>query len=328
MGNSRYAIGIDLVGQDSTPEEIFEGVLLAKQSTIDELRFLLFCTPEVLQALQHRALPGIEFVACQNAILMHEKPMTAIKKKRESTLICGLKKLADRSIDAFLSCSNTGALVAGSVMELGVLPNVLRPALLATLPTEHAQMTVLDVGGSVQSRPQHLLQFAYLGTAYQRCVFGNENVRVGLLNIGSESEKGTQELKATLILLKKIEKEHKLPFCFVGNIEPKEAFQGNVHVLITNGFTGNIFLKTAEGIASFFMNLCFSESKEIPQVIERQLSNRISHGALVAGVDGLVVKCHGNASSMVIKNAIFGIKKHLEQSIVQSMKQFMSSSQA
>lgn len=216
-----------------------------------------------------------------------------------------------KKIDALVSAGNTGALVLGAKMSLSMMPGLLRPALLALMPTQKQPLAVLDVGANVQCKAVHLVQFALMGAAYQRAC-KNELPAVGLLNIGSEAIKGTSELRLAYQELQRLANMPNPFFHFAGNIEGKTVFNGNVDVLITDGFTGNIFLKTAEGLASFVLDRL---NKNLPQniidLMQDQLCDLKRHlhyaeypGALLCGVQGIVIKCHGYSSPQAFASGI------------------------
>ncbi len=161
-------------------------------------------------------------------------------------MIRGIRNLKERDIDAFVTAGNTGALIAAATIILPMLPEVARPALMALLPTRKGLVTVIDVGGNVSVKAPQLVQFAKMGVAFQRTYRNCPNPTVGLLNIGAESKKGTPEHRQAYDALSEAPN-----MTFIGNVEGREVFQGRVDVLATDGFTGNVFLKTSEGVSSF-----------------------------------------------------------------------------
>ncbi len=180
---------------------------------------------------------------------MDDDPLIAVRRKKDSSLCQGLQYLKEKKIDAFVSAGNTGALLFAAKTTLKTLKGIDRPALLALLPTKKKEVAVLDVGANLSLKPDHIVQFAQMGIAYQKSR-GIENPIVGLLNIGIEAKKGTPQLQEAYLKLDAMNRDQ--PF-FAGNIEGKDVFHGNIDVLVTDGFTGNVFLKTAEGIAAFIL---------------------------------------------------------------------------
>jgi len=200
----------------------------------------------------------------------------------------GFNYLKEGKIKALVSAGNTGALVASAKHYLTLLAKVTRPALVAFLPTKKGLMATLDVGANVEVKAKNLVTFAKMGATLQ-ILQGIEKPLVGLLNIGREALKGTSEIQKAY---QEMQKENS--FTFVGNIEGKEAFEGNVDVLVTDGFTGNVFLKTSEGTASLFLDKFQNTIEEtIFEDLRRHLHYSEYPGALLLGCKGLVLKCHG-----------------------------------
>ena len=249
---------------------------------------------------------GLSFHPARESIGMEENPLLALRRKKQASLCVGLRLLKEDKLGAFVSAGNTGALVSASKMILGTFPDISRPALLALMPTKKRPVAVLDVGANLQAKAAQLVQFAHLGAAYQKAR-GIENPRVGILNIGSEASKGTSEIR---LAYKELSKRS----FFAGNIEGKSVFDGDVDVLVTDGFTGNVFLKTAEGIASLVLDRLHARIpatalKDI-QVhlddLQRHLHYAQHPGALLCGVKGTVVKCHGYSTPEAFANGIRG----------------------
>ncbi len=284
---NKFRIGIDLMGGDNPPEAI-----------LNSLKNLPSHVVAIPIGLEQFASADFEYCIAPEFISMDESPLIALRKKRKSSLSTGLRMLANREIDAFISSGNTGALVSASKMILGTLPSIQRPALLAQIPTKKNPIAVLDVGANVQTRASHLVQFAHLGAAFCHKK-GIVQPRVGLLNIGSEPIKGTSELR---LAYQKLATLPNPPFTFVGNIEGKTVFDGHIDVLVTDGFTGNIFLKTAEGAVGLALSQFQAQlSKQQMKALHPQT------GAILSGVKGLVIKCHGYAPPEAFVNAALSI---------------------
>ncbi|HSX25632.1 MAG TPA: phosphate acyltransferase PlsX [Chlamydiales bacterium] len=291
-------IGVDLMGSDNAPIDLLNALNSLPLPPGVELLFI--GTPE-FETKAHRYQIAPEIIG------MEEHPLHALRRKRNSSLAVGLRLLKEKKIDAFVSAGNTGALVSCAKMTLSTLPGILRPALLALMPTKKNPLAVLDVGANIQAKAKHLIQYALIGAAYQK-TRGIKNPTIGILNIGSEAIKGTSELQIAYQALQS------LPLHFAGNIEGKSVFDGNVDVLITDGFTGNIFLKTAEGIASLILDRLHAhipptELKKLqPQLTDLQHHLHYGEypGALLAGVNGIVIKCHGYSTPRAFANGVLG----------------------
>lgn len=332
-------IGIDLMGSDSSPTILFEAVLQAAQQ-LEGITLIVFATQLVIDSIWSntdlatvlsQALARLEFHIVSEAIEMNDEPLVAIRQKKNSSLVVGMRLLKKRYLDAFVSAGNTGALIASATLSLPLLPGVKRPALLATLPTEKGYVAVIDVGGNVSCKAGHLVQFAQIGAAYQRCCQGIEVPAVGLLNIGLESKKGTSEVRQAYQILQSRmshSSSHGQKMRFIGNIEGREVFQGKVDVLVTDGFTGNVLLKTSEGVSFFILeHLHYALKKMAPQqkgAILGYLRHHFDYeeyaGAIVCGVDRVAVKCHGQSSVKGMLNGIKGAVDLVKTAFIDQIK--------
>lgn len=297
-------IGIDLMGNDNAPQILLDA--LRELVLPKGVQLIAIGTPE----LEKSAKP-FSFIAASEVIGMDEHPLIALRKKRNASMSVGMRQLKEGKLDALVSAGNTGALVSSAKMILSTLPGILRPALLALMPTKKNPVAVLDVGANVEVKAKHLVQFALIGAAFQK-TRGIEKPTVGLLNIGSEALKGTSELR-----LAYHELQRKTSFRFAGNIEGKNVFDGDVDVLVTDGFTGNVFLKTAEGIASLILD----RIEAPPSEAQRFQSLRYAEypGALLAGVRGVVIKCHGYSTPRGFTNGVLGAIQLAQMGFVQKL---------
>lgn len=301
------------MGGDQPPDAIFEAVYHVAQK--GEAHFALFVTEA--SARNFPSHPHIDYVYADQVIEMEESPLLAVRRKKKSTMAEGLRHLKGKKIDAFLTTGNTGALVALALFHLNTLPGVERPALLVTMPTAKGEVVVLDVGANISPKPHQLVTYAKLGQLYRTCFHQLERPTLGLLNIGTEQQKGTREVKLSYHLLESTFGSH-----FLGNIEGCEVFQGKVDVLVTDGFTGNIFLKASEGISHFFLGVLPSEmAKELSQTFDYAAHP----GALLCGVDGIVVKCHGYSDRRALINGIEGALELARHQVISKMKSHLAS---
>lgn len=296
------------MGNDNPPELLIEALKGWIASLPPTVELLLIGTPPYASCVRGCDLPW-SYREAPEVIEMEEHPLLALRRKRKASLCVGMRLLKEGQIDALVSAGNTGALVSSAKMILSTLPGILRPALVALMPTKKHPVAVLDVGANVQAKATHLVQFAQIGVAYQKAR-GVRHPSVGLLNIGSEPLKGTSELRLAYQKLQGLKGQLK----FAGNIEGKSVFQGDVDVLVTDGFTGNIFLKTAEGIASLILDQI---AVHIPPLsketfhqetadFQRHLHYAEYPGALLAGVQGIVIKCHGYSTPQAFVNGVRG----------------------
>lgn len=301
------------MGGDHAPYPEVEGSVLAAQE--HGVRVLLVGQPEVIRAQLaelSRPLVAIEIVPASEVITMADHPAQAFRRKKNSSVHVGMRMVKEGRADAFVSAGNTGAVMTAAKFILGTLPSVDRAALAAPFPTARGSVSVmLDVGANVDSKPEHLLQFAVMGEIYYRATFGSRKPRVGLLSIGEEEIKGNELTRAVYDRLKK------LPVHFVGNVEGGDLFSGKVDVLVCDGFVGNIALKICEGLAMEIVKLL---RKTFKGSLASQLGYLLSRGALkgmkrtmdyseyggapLLGVRGVCVISHGKSNANAIKNAI------------------------
>jgi glycerol-3-phosphate acyltransferase PlsX len=327
------------MGGDAPPQSLFPAVLQALETLTDAHSFLVIATQAVIDQLlplvEQACLPEkrhtIAFHMVNETISMADKPLEAVRRKKGSSLVVGVRLLKKKHLSALVSCGNTGALVAATALALPMLPGIERPGLLAQLPTLKSDLVVLDVGGNVQSKARHLVQFARFGAAYQRVAKKIAKPKIGLLNIGSESKKGTQEIRQAHETLSLDAQTNSSLMQFVGNIEARDIFGGDIDVLVTDGFTGNVLLKAAEGVASFIFtalgqSVSGTESATVTSLLEsvqRRFNYAEYPGAIVCGVDGVVLKAHGNSSSKALLQSIFEASKLVEQQTILSIKKIM-----
>lgn len=310
-----YRVGIDLMGSDSSPRELLEAVLSysSNHHLPSGCHLVFFGTEEIFTASS--LPPRIESYPVTEVIGMEEAPLTAVRTKKNSSLCTGIRLLKEGKLDAFISAGNTGALLASATLALPLIPGIVRPALLTLLPTKNKELAVLDVGANTICRADLLIQHACLGIAYQHSR-GILLPKVGLLNIGSEACKGTPELKEVYSTLEKMSQAPSAKFAFIGNIEGRDAFHGEIDVLVTDGFTGNVFLKTAEGIAAVILEQLQQDKTLMLTEVCKRLNYAEYPGALLCGVEGIVIKCHGNISSQSLTRSISTACQLLENSFL------------
>ncbi len=313
--SSKVRLGIDLMGSDTPPQDLVQALIeLSEESFPAE--FFIFAAPDVI-------IPkNLHHIPCLDTITMEDDPITAFRNKKNSSICIGIKYLQEKKIDAFLSPGNTGALLIAAKTILKTLPNIDRPALLTLLPTHKKEVAVLDVGANLSLKSHHLLQLAAMGIAYQKSR-GISHPTVGLLNIGTEATKGTQELRDAYTKLETLNRDRPT---FLGNIEGKDVFRGDIDVLVTDGFTGNIFLKTAEGLAAFILQQL--EQRVLigsPSLIHEitSLKDRLyvaEHpGAVLCGVDGIVIKCHGDITPTHFISSIKGAARLVQHQLLEKI---------
>jgi glycerol-3-phosphate acyltransferase PlsX len=305
------------MGGDVGPAVMLAGAALARQSDAG-LNFLVFGDETAIRAqlARHEGLDSVTKVyPSQDVIAATDKPSQAIRRTKTTSMGQAILSVKAGEADAMVSGGNTGALMAMSKLSLRTMPGIDRPALAALLPTlGENDLVMLDLGANTESDTQNLVQFAVMGAAYARVVLDLKKPRVQLLNIGTEELKGTDELKDAAAILREADY---LGMRFDGFIEGDKISRGDVDVVVTDGFSGNIALKTAEGTARFVTDLLrraftssmrsklgFLISRPATELLKHHLDPNNHNGAVFLGLNGLVVKSHGNANPKGVANAI------------------------
>jgi phosphate acyltransferase len=305
-------IAVDAMGGDSAPHvEVLGAVQAAKEYQVGII--LVGAEPRIREELKKHDLAGlpIEVVQASEVITMEEDVSTALRKKKDSSFRVAAKLVQDGRASGVVSAGNTGACMAVAKMVLGTLSRVDRPALVAVIPTSKGRPALLlDVGANVDCKPAHLLQFAIMGEIFSRSILGINRPKVGLLSIGEEESKGNELTKEVFPMLKAS------PLNFVGNIEGRGVFRGDVDVIVCDGFVGNVALKLGEGVTEMFTALLKKDlskhlSSKIGALLSRQafrsFKAKIDYsetgGAPLLGVRGVVIICHGSSTAKAIKNA-------------------------
>lgn len=306
-------VALDAMGGDNAPAVEIDGVAQALAELPPTFLVQLVGKPEAIDA-ELRRYPDldrsrVEVHEATEVIGMSEKPLTAIRKKRKSSIVVGLGMQKAKLSDAFVSAGNTGAVLAAGTVLLGLHDGVERATVATMFPTSGRPALVLDAGANVDCSPKELVCFAHLGTVYARDLLGQPRPVVGLLNIGEEEEKGNAIVKEAHLLLRQDPRLN-----YIGNIEGRDilaghAKHGSVDVVVTDGFVGNIVLKFYESVARMILRLV---KREAPEVLEREDIRRVFKildyaeygGAPLLGVQGICIICHGSSTSSAIKNAI------------------------
>lgn len=317
-------IAVDMMGGDDAPGIVLDAVKKAVEDFKD-LEIILF-GDESQYNLSHER---IEFRHCTEKIEMEDEPVRAIKRKKDSSMVKMAKAVKSGEADGCVSAGNTGALMSAGLFIVGRIKGVARPALVVTLPTTDGKGFVfLDVGANADAKAEHLLQYAQLGNIYAQKIRGIQNPSVSLLNIGTEAAKGNSLTKKAYDLFEKNQS-----FNFTGNIEAKTLMDGNVDVVVTDGYTGNMVLKNLEGTAksigkmlketimsSFKNKLAGAVLKKDLETFAKKMDYSEYGGSVLLGLDGTVVKAHGSSNAKAFYSAIRQAKIAGEENIVQIMK--------
>ncbi|TVX97713.1 phosphate acyltransferase PlsX [Cohnella terricola] len=320
-------IAIDAMGGDHAPNAHVESVLSAAAEWPDT-QLILVGDPDVLRPLLGDNAPGnISIEAASEVIENEDEPVRAVRRKTNSSMVVAGRMVKEGLADAMISSGNTGALMATGLLVVGRLTGIERPALAAMFPTlDNKGLLALDMGANMDAKPEHLLQYALMGSLYRSKVHGISKPRVGLLNVGTEAAKGNELTKITYGLLENA------PIHFVGNIEARDVLEGVCDVMICDGFSGNILLKAIEGAASSIFKLLREEltsslmSKVAAAAMKpnfRRIRDRMDYneynGAPLLGINGLVVKGHGSSDAKAMKTAIRQTRTAISNRLIASL---------
>ncbi len=329
-------IAVDAFGGDHAPLEIVKGAVDAANQMPDVEVILVGCEHIINEILKTQSVPEgrVTVRHAETVIETGDVPVEAIRTKKDSSLMVALSLVKNGEADAVVSAGNTGAYLAGAFRTLGRIKGVKRPALTTILPTVGDPGLILDIGANADCRPEHLVQFAQMGSVYASHVLHIEKPRVALLNIGVEEAKGNALTKETYQQLKKE------PIHFVGNIEPREILSGSADVVICDGFTGNVVIKLIEGTAGslfsmmkkvFYKNigtkLAAAVLKPGLKTVKAKMDYSEYGGAPLLGIDGVVFKAHGSSDAVTIKNAIGAARAYVAAGINNKIKSVIEASQ-
>jgi glycerol-3-phosphate acyltransferase PlsX len=306
-------IAVDAMGGDRGPDEIIAGALDARSDTLTPVLF----GPAGLET------HGLELEGTLGVIEMHEKPAEAVRSKPDSSLVAAVRAVAEGRADAVVSAGNTGAMLAAGLLELRRLPGVMRPAIAVPIPAKNGPSVLIDAGANADARPEHLVQFATMGSVFAEEILGIENPVVRLLSIGEEPQKGNQlTLEAHALLAAS-------DLNFAGNTEGRELMLGAADVVVTDGFTGNVALKLLEGTIKTLLDSLREEisataTGKLGGLLIRPAARRLRHrldpetygGAYLLGLRGLAVIAHGNSSRIAIANAVRLAARGVEHDVV------------
>ena len=321
-------IAVDVMGGDYAPDEVIKGCITASKEIKSTL--VLVGNEEVIrQKLKGTTYDSskIEIVDAKDCITMEDHPVSAIRTKKDSSMVVGLNLVKDKKVDGFVSAGNSGALLAGGTLIVGRIKGVERPALAPIIPTKTGNSLLIDCGANMDSKPSYLTQFARMGTVYMEECMHIKNPKVGLINVGTEEEKGNSLTKEAYQLLKEDDKVN-----FIGNIEAREIPSGVADVLVCDAFVGNVVLKFMEGFGMWVFSMLKTEFKrswitKLAAVlmmkgiknIKGKFDYATKGGAPLLGVNGLVVKTHGNSKAEQIHATILQTEQFIEDKLVEKI---------
>ena len=326
-------VAVDAMGGDNAPQEIVKGAVEAVNESSKVKVYLVGMKEAVERELSGHTYPKeqIEVVPASEIIETAEPPVMAIRKKKDSSLVKALNLVKDGTCDAYVSAGGTGATLVGGQVIVGRIKGVERPPLAPLIPTATGCSLLIDCGANVDARPSHLVQFAKMGSVYMEHVMGIKNPKVGIVNIGAEEEKGNALVKETFPLLKNCPDIN-----FIGSVEARDIPAGAADVVVCEAFTGNVILKTYEGVGSTLISkvkegmMTSLRSKIGALLVKPALKQTLKAfdleqygGAPMLGLKGLVVKTHGSSKSIEIKNSILQCITFTEQQISEKIKQML-----
>ena len=329
-------IAVDAMGGDFAPQAIVEGALLAVRECKDIDCLYLVGDETAIQAEIARCggNPGrVEIRHASEVVEMGDSPATAVRRKKDSSINRAMDLVKNGAADAVFAAGSTGAAVAAATLKLRTLEGVKRPGIAVAMPTPADKPVVLiDGGATTDCTPEILMQFAIMGSAYSKQVIGQANPKVGLMSVGSEEAKGNALSKETFELLEQA------PVRFIGNVEGHDMFEGDVDVVVCDGFTGNVILKTSESAAHAIVTWLKRELTKNPirllgalllsgglRALKKKTSKKTYGGAPLLGVNGICLIGHGSSDKIAAKNGILqaarAVQLHLNETILEGMRQ-------
>ena len=327
-------IALDAMGGELGPEEMVSGAIQAVEES--DLDVALIGDENILNSLMQKmslVSPRLQVIHASQSVSMDESPFEAIRKKKDSSIARAFEQVKNGKADAVVSAGNSGATMASAIRSLGRLENIARPGIASIFPTLKKPLVMMDVGANVDCRPQHLYQFGVMGAAFSDNLFQIKKPSIGLLSIGEEGGKGNVLVKSAHELFRKSSLN------FVGNVEGRDIFQGDVDVIVCDGFVGNVCLKVSEGLAeaiismlrteiskSFMAKMGYLLAKKAFNNFGRRVDYAEYGGAPLLGVNGTGIVCHGRSNAKAIKNAIKVAAEMIRSKVNDHIVQLLSES--
>ena len=326
----RYVIALDAMGGDHAPGATVGGAVRALRR-FEDISMILTGPKDRIEALLAGAddvRRRIEIVDCDEVITMDEHPMMAVRKKVNSSMVQAMFAVREKRAGAAVSAGSTGALLACGMLRVGRIPGIERPALAPVLPGENGPFLLIDSGANVDCQPKYLTQFGLMGSVYMSAVMGVKEPKVGLVNIGTETEKGNKLTKETFQMM-----SAQTGYRFAGNCEAREVPTGDFDVVVADGFDGNIILKYTEGIVGVLLGMIKKNLKSSVRTtigaflckpgfrkLKKNLDYNAYGGAPLLGVEGAIVKAHGSSGDEAIANAIRQAREMLAGEVVEKIR--------
>ena len=324
---NKIKIAIDAMGGEDSPQKVIDGIEISLKENQENF-FYLYGDKDLLdKKISKRELvkKNCEIINTTKVILDDESPLTAVKRGRDTSMWKTIESLKEKKADISLSAGNTGALLVISKLILKTIEGISKPALAALWPNSKNLCVVLDLGANIECNEKNMLDFVSMGSSLFISLFNNQRPKIALLNVGLEESKGNEVLKKTFSILKKTKLKN---FDFSGYIEGNHIMDGNVDVIITDGFTGNVALKTAEGTANFIQKNLKESLNPISMLFsfrslkkfKSRLDPRKYNGAIFLGLEGPVVKSHGSTDSLGFAHSIDVCSKIIKSNLIEKIK--------
>jgi glycerol-3-phosphate acyltransferase PlsX len=324
-------IALDAMGGDRAPGVIIDGAVAATREVGGDLEIALVGRRAAVETLmaEKGVPPGcLEIVEAKDIVAMDEQPAATLRKKKESSIAVGLRLQREGKAEGFVSAGNTGAVVANALFTLGRIKGVRRPGIATIVPNEAGGCVLLDVGANIECTPEHLYEYGVMGACYAERVLQKNEARVGLLNVGEESSKGTEVVQSAYRLMESGNLN------FIGNVEGRDLFAGSVDVAVCDGFVGNIILKFTESVVDM-VSVVMREGMTstlrgrvgglLLRPAFRRLKSRFDYaeygGAPLLGLDGVVTIAHGSSSVRAIKNAILATRRYITYDVGSAIRE-------
>lgn len=325
-------IAIDAMGGDHAPNEIVKGAAMALEHIHSDI-MLIGDEDRIREqlALYKVDMTRVHIQHTTEVITNDDKPVVAIKRKKDASMVKGCDLLKKKTVDGFISAGNTGALLAGGLLRTGRIRGIDRPAIATVFPMDDRMGILTDAGANAEVKPRNLVEFAVMGAFYGEKVLGIDHPRVGLVNVGAEKGKGTPLVQETYGLLEES------GLNFIGNVEGRDIPSGHADIVVTDGFTGNIILKLTEGVAGVFSVNLKAMFKKNPlsmlaallvkggiDEFKKKMDYTEYGGAPLLGISGAIVKAHGSSNAKAMMNAIRYTEKYIESGVIEKIQEYVN----
>ena len=332
---NKIKVAVDAMGGDFAPLNDVSGAIIAAEEKKDSLEIILVGKENLIneELKKHKiGLNNISVVNAADVITMHDSPTDSLKTKSDSSISVGINLVKDKKADAFISAGNTGAVMTASILRLGRIKGVGRPTIGSLFPTDKGKTMVFDVGASVDCKPNHLLEFAVMGSIYMKNVYGIEKPKVGLLSVGEEKSKGDN------LTIEAYELLERSGLNFIGNVEGRDVLRGKADIIVCDGFVGNVILKFAESVLDVMKSKFKAYADKgflkkiwvgmmygtLKNVVLKDFDYQEYGGVPLLGVNGITIIGHGKSSPIAIKNMIYKAEEMIRKEVNSKISEELS----